>query len=289
MDCGEVRKNLPLYVDGALEKEMALEVESHLTYCEHCRAEMEKYIEIREAMRGFEELPLPPGYGERLKEKLDNVSRARPTFVRYVAVAAAVAVIFSGIYMMDSGNIKNEQIATESAESVADRTPAEKYPTSERPEMAKSSPQYTENKEEDGDVRAETKEETQSTFTKRKVEGNTLQDKTMADTGNGSQNTDMTATDLTGSSTNAPEQKYGIMSEKIAPPADDEALVEELIKNYDAVILQTSEEDGHLVITVKVDIDKEEQIVNELSYAAEKIEKDNDGNLKIYLRSDSGE
>lgn len=288
MDCREVRENLPLYVDGTIEEEKGLEVERHLIYCEQCRAEMEKYIEIREAMRGLEELPLPEGYEERLKEKLDNGTKARPLFAKYVAVAAAFAVMFSSIYMMDRGNIKEEQMAAESIESLTDTGTAAKYPDSSRPEMAKSSSQSTKNEEENGNGSIETNEETQSAFPEKEVaEENTKQNEVMADSENSNQSTGKTAeTYESDSNTNTPEQKYGIASGKPTMPEVNGTSVEELIRKYDGVILQTAEEDGYTVITVKVDIDKEEQLISELSSAIEKTEKDNDSNLKIFLRSD---
>lgn len=273
MDCGEVKKSLPLYIDGTLKGEEAGEIERHLAGCEDCRSEMAKYIRIREAMSGFEEMPLPEGYELRLKERMDAGTRARSVFTKYFAAAAAAAALFLGIFFANTGSTKDKYTA-DSARSTTSGIQTADNNTFKSP-AKKAAPQYAENREGSVDKNIKAKQNVPSALQTEEMPDIESQDKAVSEEDRGNEDTG-----------EAPKQSlYGIKSAETASP-ETEASVEETLKKYDAVILRTSEENGYTVITASVDEDMEERLIQDLNSIAEKIEKDDRGNLKIFVRSD---
>jgi anti-sigma factor RsiW len=68
MDCSYFRARLNQYVDGELGYLEVAELQSHLSFCPHCAAELGQLSELRGALAtwGEAELATPPGFAERV-------------------------------------------------------------------------------------------------------------------------------------------------------------------------------------------------------------------------------
>ncbi|MDI6600850.1 MAG: zf-HC2 domain-containing protein [Thermoanaerobacteraceae bacterium] len=290
MNCREVRENLPLYVDGTVNEEKALEIERHLIECEECQIELDKYIRIREALKSFEELSLPDEYNERLKEKLDKATKARPPFMKYIAVAATVVVIFSGIRLISSNGVKDDRIA-QSIESAVPEAPKTENTTAGQPQAEPSTSQYAKNKEERGNEDVGTNGSVQSAMPDEAVQRDEASEDKAADV-SGENNSMITAesAEKAGNENSTPQTSYGIVAAKrMQPLEDNDAAIEEIMKKYNAEILERIVENNRTVITVQVDKSKEKEFMKEFASIADKIEKTDDGNLKIFLKGDKNE
>lgn len=153
MDCREVRDYLSLYIDGAIDDDKASDIERHLIGCEACQLELKKYIRIKEALNSFEDLPLPEGYNERLKKKLHSVE-ARPPFIKWIAAAAVVVVIVSGVHLISINGAGRERVA-DVQQSIDTHEFQAEDATADRPEGQVSTSQYSMKKEESNSVGSE--------------------------------------------------------------------------------------------------------------------------------------
>jgi anti-sigma factor RsiW len=68
MDCSYFRARLNQYVDGELGYLEVAELQSHLSFCPHCAAELGQLSELRGALATWGEVELapPPGFAERV-------------------------------------------------------------------------------------------------------------------------------------------------------------------------------------------------------------------------------
>lgn len=315
MNCGQVRKYLPLYIDSDLPDEKACEIEKHLAGCEKCRVEMDKYIRIKEALGGLEETPLPDGYEERLEKKMDTEKEARP-LLKWITAIVVAASMFLGAHIADSGSVRDKRIV-KFMPSVTSKARSNDNTITERSEAKKHTPQYSE-KDKGGTrssiIKKHSKRPTlfDKMFTtnlpdarddSKASEGNDIEEQKEDDkkdsvkddnnTTNGTDSKKESETDNV--KDNAKDNAkyavtphfslYGFKSEE----GNNDSTMEKTLKKYGAVILNTSEKDGNEVITVKVDKDKEDELLSELGIDADKVDRDSEDNLKIIIGSDKDE
>ncbi|HOD52264.1 MAG TPA: zf-HC2 domain-containing protein [Candidatus Hydrogenedentes bacterium] len=105
MDCQEVRKKLPEYIDGELEFEQARRIRSHLTRCYFCNEELAALTECLSACRQVLHHPYARERFEQLSEAVHAPEstdspgrfwRARPhRLISGPLAAAFVVVLFS--------------------------------------------------------------------------------------------------------------------------------------------------------------------------------------------------
>lgn len=74
MKCRECLENLDLYIDGELSEAEKKAVENHIEECESCKAEFEALSGIIAGLQSLEGEPLPEGFDESLREKLEQIS-----------------------------------------------------------------------------------------------------------------------------------------------------------------------------------------------------------------------
>jgi anti-sigma factor (TIGR02949 family) len=105
MQCAEVDKFIPAYVDGEFAEEDRVEFERHLAECSRCREVARFEARFKASLRAhLRRPPLPVGLRERIAAQIEASpipgSRLRRFFYRSVLVAAAapalVALLFSG-------------------------------------------------------------------------------------------------------------------------------------------------------------------------------------------------
>jgi anti-sigma factor RsiW len=74
MSCGEVLDVLQSYIDGEIDAEVARQVATHLTNCDHCDHESHVYVRIKASLRRRRDdvdpdvLAALSDYGHRLLE-----------------------------------------------------------------------------------------------------------------------------------------------------------------------------------------------------------------------------
>lgn len=115
MNCSQVKKLIPEWLDGELEHVQSMTVKDHVAACRDCRAEADFWRELGATLRGgMEDIKAPPGFAAGVMAQLpkQHGSTARHSLFdrwkRSVAVAATfllVAVGSAGAYMNWGGNI----------------------------------------------------------------------------------------------------------------------------------------------------------------------------------------
>ncbi len=66
MECGQIQKRMPAYVDGMDSPEERAFIERHLATCIPCRNALEEYQKAREVLKGLEEVDPPPGFTQKI-------------------------------------------------------------------------------------------------------------------------------------------------------------------------------------------------------------------------------
>ncbi|MZQ75375.1 MAG: hypothetical protein GT589_04360 [Peptoclostridium sp.] len=106
MKCRECLESLDLYIDGALSEAEKKALENHIGECESCKAEYEALSDIIAGLQSLEEEPLPEGFDESLREKLEQISlpvsqtskiRGLKPY-RWMAYIAASLLVLAGSY-----------------------------------------------------------------------------------------------------------------------------------------------------------------------------------------------
>ncbi len=75
LSCQEVLEQLSEYLDEDVRAELCAEIESHLTACHHCRAEVDTIKLTIHLYRTDEVLPQPITLNDRLRAALDAAYR----------------------------------------------------------------------------------------------------------------------------------------------------------------------------------------------------------------------
>ena len=72
MRCNEFIENIDLYIDNMLDEAESEKMREHIESCEICRNEYEEIISIVEGLGGLDVEPLPQGFDDMLRERLEN-------------------------------------------------------------------------------------------------------------------------------------------------------------------------------------------------------------------------
>ena len=106
MKCNKVSRNLSAYMDGEFPRGLRQKVESHLTVCSKCSAELSRLEELnREAKRSLERVlggrESPPGLRQEILGAIEPLPRRRPVMVplRRLAFAGTVIALASGFFV----------------------------------------------------------------------------------------------------------------------------------------------------------------------------------------------
>jgi len=108
MNCNQFAKYITDYVDGALEKGVAGEMESHMSLCRDCRSLVTELENTSSLIRSLDRLAAPEGFEARLRSRITSVPArgekkvlrerlfGRPHFLRPVLAALAVCLLIVG-------------------------------------------------------------------------------------------------------------------------------------------------------------------------------------------------
>ncbi len=72
MECGQIQKRMPAYVDGMDSPEERRLIDQHLPSCPSCRKALEEYQKIRERLLSLEEVEPPPGFAQRILAQVEE-------------------------------------------------------------------------------------------------------------------------------------------------------------------------------------------------------------------------
>ena len=72
MDCAQIRKTLPAYLDGMDLPEERERIDRHLTSCVSCRKTLEEYQKARERIRTLEEVDPPPRFAQNIMAQVEE-------------------------------------------------------------------------------------------------------------------------------------------------------------------------------------------------------------------------
>jgi hypothetical protein len=134
VNCSQVKKLIPEWLDGELEHVQSVTVKDHVAACRDCRAEADFWRELGATLRGgMEDIKAPPGFAAGVMAQLpkQHGSTARHSLFdrwkRSVAVAATfllVAVGSAGAYLNWGGNIVTRVADSDSTPGHVINTPA---------------------------------------------------------------------------------------------------------------------------------------------------------------------
>ncbi|MCK4225790.1 zf-HC2 domain-containing protein [candidate division WOR-3 bacterium] len=80
MNCKKVEELLSSYIDGELERDDIIKVESHIKECSECKAKLEHYQSIKEMVKSIE-IPSP---SYRVERNIIGYARRRNYFLRFI-------------------------------------------------------------------------------------------------------------------------------------------------------------------------------------------------------------
>jgi len=72
MECGQIQKRMPAYVDGMDSPEERRLIDQHLPSCPSCRKALEEYQNNRERLRNLKEVEPPPGFAQRILAQVEE-------------------------------------------------------------------------------------------------------------------------------------------------------------------------------------------------------------------------
>lgn len=73
ISCRAIWKLISSFVDGDLDPQLRAQMEEHLRKCTHCAALMDGTKNVVRLMADERTFELPAGFGERLREHLNNI------------------------------------------------------------------------------------------------------------------------------------------------------------------------------------------------------------------------
>ena len=109
MHCDQVREGFSDLMDGFLDQETALDLESHLEHCAHCAREWGRFRRTVDAVRGLPQRAAPPGFAGEVRARLERSQllqepdppaalKRRGRLSLLVKVSAAAAVILVAVH-----------------------------------------------------------------------------------------------------------------------------------------------------------------------------------------------
>ncbi|MCL1809396.1 MAG: zf-HC2 domain-containing protein [Clostridiales bacterium] len=78
MNCANVKKLLPLYIDDELERSQIKAIEEHLVKCDGCMSECEDLLKVAMLLRAVPEVPLPASFDMRLRASIAASKAGEP-------------------------------------------------------------------------------------------------------------------------------------------------------------------------------------------------------------------
>lgn len=111
MNCAQVKKLIPVYLDGELEGEEIRQVKDHLAGCPNCREELQAFEKSWAMLEEWKDIEPPPGYVSRFwtavsqrktwQERMSRYIQEGLVKIRLTPVAAAVCVVvLAGLFAL---------------------------------------------------------------------------------------------------------------------------------------------------------------------------------------------
>ena len=105
MNCADVKKLLPLYIDDELDGKYIKEIESHISECKMCMKECERLLEVTILLRSISDAPLPESVDKRLKTAMlaartgrASAGRNRRKMISGIAAALVICIVSVTLY-----------------------------------------------------------------------------------------------------------------------------------------------------------------------------------------------
>ena len=101
MKCDDIEILISAYIDGEATEEEIRFVEEHLQGCESCRATLSDFTGLHTLSRELEEVTAPPGFRQRVTERLD----AKPRFAFSWRASKLVYALSFSLLVLLSGAV----------------------------------------------------------------------------------------------------------------------------------------------------------------------------------------
>jgi anti-sigma factor RsiW len=106
MKCKIVRRRLPAYADGRLNKRELGRIDAHLAKCESCRKQLREHLQLADLLRSTRGFQLSPGFANLVWGRIEEGERSFPRkqivprwLPRVLVPAACVAALTLGVFL----------------------------------------------------------------------------------------------------------------------------------------------------------------------------------------------
>ena len=106
VSCEEVWRELSNYLDGEIDTDLRAAIDDHLQACRHCTAVLDGTRNVIRLYGDKRMTELPPGFSDRLQQRLSADRTGRRGFLGWILTAAA-AVFAAGVF--EAGRVSLEQ------------------------------------------------------------------------------------------------------------------------------------------------------------------------------------
>jgi hypothetical protein len=115
--CEEVWRELSNYLDSEIDADLRAAIDAHLRGCKHCTAVLDGTRNVIRLYGDERMTELPPGFSDRLQQRLRADRSGRRDFLGWIVAAAAVALAV-GIFQAGRFSSSNQsELRSEHAEA----------------------------------------------------------------------------------------------------------------------------------------------------------------------------
>ena len=100
LQCAEVQRELSNYIEGDLSFDLRACIEGHVRSCPRCKAVLDGLRNVVALAADERAVPLPPGFSERLRERIRNFRPATPAPIKEVPLGIAEGTVPLGSHMV---------------------------------------------------------------------------------------------------------------------------------------------------------------------------------------------
>ena len=173
MECGQIQKIMPAYLDGMDSPEERAFIERHLSSCVPCRKALEEYRKARELVRDLPEVEPPPGFAQRIMAQVKEEAQKGgilkklfyPLYLK-VPIGAVATIVIAVLAIQVYRSVEPQKAAVQQYGVTVPAAPKEEPRKEDKQEIAIPPPSKF--------PRAETRETEES---KKKVETSHAEDK----------------------------------------------------------------------------------------------------------------
>jgi anti-sigma factor RsiW len=104
MKCEHVQEKLSEYLDGFLDRDTSSLIQSHLTSCSRCQAELQALAEAKRSVAGLPVIEPPPGFSQRVMSRVREEAE-RPNLFRRLFLPMHIKIPIHALALLLVGGV----------------------------------------------------------------------------------------------------------------------------------------------------------------------------------------